>query len=683
VSVFSPGQTSFVGGEYSPRLRGRVDSEAYGVGLARCENFRPTPQGSLIMRGGTRTVDALAAGKVRFIRFLTSWGQEFLLAFSHLALRIYAPSGRVNTVPVGTELIPAGQDHGSVLSERTYDPEYDRWFDQAQTEEVFLVIAGAGDHRLSINVTSPGLRLTVTSAGAVVLSHTFHATGQYDWPMTLPLGPLTIRLLSTSTSVWGTWNSLSLEPSVNDNPDLVTPWEADDVAGLQWVEDTALDRVIFAHPQRPPQVLSLVAGTWTLAPAVFTAKPVEWAGEIWPGVVELYQGRLLLAGTPAERRRLWGAKPGSGSTAGSSFDFTVDANPDSAIDIKIATKGAIHWLQGHRGLLCATDIGEHSIGGGGLLGAIPEVRPESHYGSVAMQPLQVGDRIVFVARGGRSIRALNFSLQEDGWSARAISSIAEHLLADGVKELHFARTPDPTLFALTPAGEVRGCTLDFAEGVVAWWRVALGAPVLSATIAEGAAGGELWLGVARSSGSFIERLPLHEVGAVYADAAVVRQVPADGVVTGLEHLENETVRVIVGGAVEADQVVENGQITLDVVEAPELVGQDVVVGLPYRAKAVTLPREGGSQRGTAQGAKRRNVRVRLRLNDSALPLVNGARAAPTRSANTPMGTPEPGTTGDVEVACLGWGDGSITIEQDLPLRTEVLAVFANTAVNDL
>jgi hypothetical protein len=48
-----------------------------------------------------------------------------------------------------------------------------------------------------------------------------------------------------------------------------------------------------------------------------------------------------------------------------------------------------------------------------------------------------------------------------------------------------------------------------------------------------------------------------------------------------------------------------------------------------------------------------------------------------------MGTPEPGTTGDVEVACLGWGDGSITIEQDLPLRTEVLAVFANTAVHDI
>jgi hypothetical protein len=106
MSVFSPGQVAFSGGELSPRLGGRVESDLYKVGLARCENFRPTPQGSLIMRGGTRTVDALAAGKVRFIRFLTSWGQEFLLAFSHLALRIYAPSGRVNTV--GTELIPAG-----------------------------------------------------------------------------------------------------------------------------------------------------------------------------------------------------------------------------------------------------------------------------------------------------------------------------------------------------------------------------------------------------------------------------------------------------------------------------------------------------------------------------------------------------------------------------------------------
>ncbi len=116
---------------------------------------------------------------------------------------------------------------------------------------------------------------------------------------------------------------------------------------------------------------------------------------------------------------------------------------------------------------------------------------------------------------------------------------------------------------------------------------------------------------------------------------------------------------------------------------PTLVGANIVVGLPYTAKAVTLPPEGGNPRGTAQGAKRRRMRIVLRLNDSALPLINGKRP-PDRTPATPQDTVEPRVTGDVEVRDLGWdGDGTVTIEQDLPFRTEVLAIFGTEQVNQL
>jgi hypothetical protein len=680
VSVFSPGQTSFAGGEISPAAHGREDAELYGRALARCENFIPQPLGSLLMRGGTVKVDGRAPGGARFLRVLTSWGQQFVVALRHLSARIYAPSGRVSSesVPPGTELIPEGDKAGQILSGREYDGE--RWLEVPTIVDIDLVIAGAGDHVLSLDVTSPGLRLIVTQGdgGTLVMSHQFHAAGHYVWPLALPLGPVKVKLTSTSQSVWGRWSNLSLVAAAGESAtDLVTPWEEGDLADVQWVEDTAEDRVILVHPKRPPQVLKTggSAGAWTLQPILFSGRPESWEGENWPGVVELYQNRLLLAATPADQRRLWGSKPNS------FFDFTVDGNPDSAIDVKIPTKGRLHWLQGYRGLLMGSDVGEHSASG--VLQAVPEVVPESTHGSAPRQAIVVGERLLFVARGGRAIRAMNYSLQEDGFTARSLTAAAEHLLRGGVKELHFAASPEPTLFALLETGEVRAFTADLAEGIVAAWRVELGAPVRSMAVAETTSGAEAWLAVDRASGAWVERLPLHEIEAVYLDAAAVRQVPADGVLTGLEHLEDETVRVVVGGAVELEEVVvQDGAVELDVEQWPELVGQQAVVGLPYRAIAKTLPRAGGNPRGTAQGAKRRNVKVRLRLNDSALPLVNGTRA-PARSPETPMGSPEPGFTGDVEATCLGYGDGSITIEQDQPLRTEILAVFTNTAVHDV
>ncbi len=52
-------QSDFSAGEISPRLRGKTDSREYQSGLAFCENFEVTPQGSLEMRGGTEFIISL------------------------------------------------------------------------------------------------------------------------------------------------------------------------------------------------------------------------------------------------------------------------------------------------------------------------------------------------------------------------------------------------------------------------------------------------------------------------------------------------------------------------------------------------------------------------------------------------------------------------------------------------
>ncbi len=217
------------------------------------------------------------------------------------------------------------------------------------------------------------------------------------------------------------------------------------------------------------------------------------------------------------------------------------------------------------------------------------------------------------------------------------------------------------------------------EQVIAWWRVDGGAPVRSAAVANTADGAELWLSVTRGGAVRLERLPLHEIGISYLDAAVTKAVPAGDapVVAGLGHLEGQAVGILLDGALEPDQVVVGGQVVL------ARAGASVTIGRRYSAKGVTLKPEGGNPRGTAQRSKRRWAKIVARLNASALPLINGERAA-DRTPSSPMDQAEALRTGDVEVRTLGWDDdGVITVEQDLPFRTEILALYGTVQANEV
>lgn len=79
-------------------------------------------------------------------------------------------------------------------------------------------------------------------------------------------------------------------------------------------------------------------------------------------------------------------------------------------------------------------------------------------------------------------------------------------------------------------------------------------------------------------------------------------------VTGLLHLEGQTVKVVGDGAVQTDKTVSSGSITLDTAAAV------VHVGYGYDSKAKMLRIEAGSADGTALGKKRRISSLALLLH---------------------------------------------------------------------
>jgi hypothetical protein len=688
-----PIQTSFAGGEVTPKILGRVDLDLYRRAVKVDEEFIPFPLGSALMRAGS-AYRASLAGVVRSIPFNVSGGDPYVVALLDQELRIFAQDGTPQTFL--TNLLVNGRFDGGLSPWVGAADWYAGGFVRCVGNDDFRQtdVAVPDDTVLTLRFRARGVAVqVVVEAGAgVFLNETVPLISAWELhsrTLNVPVGTATVLVrFAGAGGVPGVFSCDVDDVFLSDDAAVAadhfeTPWTAGQVTAVQFDQDLTKNRAMLVHGNVAPQLLTVNAhGLFEFGAAALVSPPSGWGGTNYPAVIDWgFQGRLWLGAPPDEANTV------AASKSGNAFDFTTGADPDDSFSVTASVRGAIRWLQGQRTLLAGAERVEQSIHGAGAVvtSSNIQVEEESAFGSAAHQAVHLGDEVLFLERSGRQIRALSFDAQvKDGWVAPPISLSFEHLIHD-IKELHFARKPVPTIIGIRTDGTVFAVTYDRGQQVAAAWRLPAFTSVVTGCVVDSDDGDELVLWVTRGGTTVMEILPLHEVGVNYLDSHVATTLPADGVVDGLDHLEGETVRVVVDGQVEGDQVVTGGEVQAvlaqRIADDPALVGKAVAVGLPYRAKLVTLRPEVAGPRGSSMGAKQRWAQIGLRLNDSALPLVNGQRAA-DRTPGTDMDEAEPLVTGDVVARNLGWSEnGEITIEQDLPLRTEILAIFGTLQAN--
>jgi hypothetical protein len=109
-------------------------------------------------------------------------------------------------------------------------------------------------------------------------------------------------------------------------------------------------------------------------------------------------------------------------------------------------------------------------------------------------------------------------------------------------------------------------------------------------------------------------------------------------------------------------------------------GTNLVIGEAFLGKAITMEPVTGNPEGPATGKTKRYAEVTARLYQSCLPKINGNRPSDPSQAD-PRATPGLLRTGEYEVNTSKWRDGSITIEMDLPHRTEIVALYGDLRLN--
>jgi len=276
----------------------------------------------------------------------------------------------------------------------------------------------------------------------------------------------------------------------------------------------------------------------------------------------------------------------------------------------------------------------------------------------------------------------------------------------GINEMAYQQSPDSILWCVRDDGVFSGLTYQRAEQVTAWHRHKLGGTFGSGATATGygvvesvaSISGtlnedELWVIVKRTINSATKRyvecfsdFDFDETDSTnfrFLDSHLTYDGSATTTLSGLSHLEGQSVSILADGSAHTNKTVSSGAITLDrsVTKA--------VVGLSYDSVLQTMRIEGGAAEGTSQGKTKRISKVVLRLFETVGvkvgPSLTNLETIPFRTTSSPMGTPvSTFLAGDKEIEFNDDfnSDGFIFVKQDQPLPCSVLAIYPTLVTSD-
>ena len=659
--------TSFVSGELGAKLDGRTDFAKYNTGAKTLENFLIHPQGSATRRVGTQFIAEVkdSTKKTRLIPFEFSTVQTYVLEFGNQYMRVYKDKGQV-------------QSGGSAFELATP-------YLEAELFEIKFA----------------------QSADVLFICHPNHAarklarTGHTSWTLTeidFTDGPyLSPNATSTTLTPSGTTGSVNITASAST-------FAATDVGRLVSFNSGRAKITGFTSA-------TVVAAT-TQVDFANTNAITDWKLGAFsgttghPSCVSFFEQRLVFAGTLSEPQTLYFSKSGDYE------NMTTGTNADDAMVYTIASNqvNRIRYLKSVRTLLVGTSGGEFTVSADGTDAAITPtnivIKKQSSYGTANVDAQPAGNSILFLQKAKRKIRELSYNFDTDGYVAPDLTILNDIVTKSGINEMAYQQEPDSILWCVRDDGILAGLTYQRSEAVIAWHRHKLGGTFGTGSTATGygvvesvaSISGQLteddfYVIVKRTINGATKRyveafapFDFDETDATdfrFADSHLTYSGSATTTLSGLAHLEGQTVSVLADGATHADKVVSSGQISLD------RSTTKAVVGLAYDSVLQTMRVEGGAAEGTSQGKTKRISKVVLRLFETVGvkvgPSLSNLETIPFRTTSSQMNNPvDTLLAGDKEIEFRDDynTDGFIFIKQDQPLPLSVLAVYPTVVTSD-
>lgn len=750
-------QTNLSSGELSPQARGRVDIARYNNGAKTARNVIAKTLGGAKKRPGTEYLDAIKdmTKESRLIPFVVSQTEAYMVEFGNNYARFFNPDG-THVMSGGSPLeIATGYTtaqvadidhsqsdlgmfifHGDVYPSLLKSAGPISW-DCSAAPFTAIPFAEIGDWPaadLTLSLATVGTGRTVTASAGVFLAADVGRGIIWKTGVAVITGytsatviTVQIKTAFAATAVpTGEWN-LDASPQTTltlsapaATPEMDPPgssvtctlsaagWRSDDVGKYVRINSGLVKLTGYSSATVMTGTISIEVTSVIGAPALaWTLEGAVWNSRFgYPRTGTFHEQRLCCAGTDHDPQTI------HGSRTGEPLDFTIGPNDDDAysftIDGNDSQVNLINHLASGRDLLALSYGGEYAMSGGTDKAITPtnvKVKLQSPHGSQQVRPVTISRETVFVQRGGRTLRSMGYSFQEDSYLAPDLTTLAEHVTATGIKRMAFQQSPDPILWIVLNNGKWIACTLDKDLDIIAFCPQETDGAVEDIAVMPYGDSEQVWMIVRRSvDGSivrYVERLqpdwyPIYGTESPDPDVFPPGDSPLNWGYTldcaktsetavpktlwsGFDHLEGRTLRIVGDGAELTPQTVYGGSITLD------RACLRILAGLMYSPTVTLLTPEVQSQSGTVQASAMSTNEVTVRVMDTIGCTINGteALAGKNLTPDTFDVPPEP-YTGDASQTAIGWSKGrtEAAIGQNGPFPFHLIAVVRSISFNE-
>lgn len=376
----------------------------------------------------------------------------------------------------------------------------------------------------------------------------------------------------------------------------------------------------------------------------------------FPALGIFYQQRLLGTKTTDQPQTLWGAQSGDFQ------NFRPDsweggANTTEDDDSFAYTLGAkrgspIQWLTGTRKLIAGTATGQWVITSRGIALTPADLSAEPHTSirGANLEALEIDTVSLFIERDKQSVHDLGYNYEIDGFQAADLNILADHIAgSSSFEQLVFQSKPYALVWARKADGTLGVLTYKRQQNVVGWAPATIAGSLAGAAVVEslavipGAAPqsvsagtsetvqaydsssrDELWMIVKRTingattryievmegffrgpnrvdynnRSGWLSAMLTNQADAFYVDSGITYSGASVTTITGLSHLNGESVYVNGNGLVQGPFTVSGGQITgLTAVTKAQ-------AGLNYGWRVRGLKANYGAQSGSSVGQQK-------------------------------------------------------------------------------
>lgn len=341
-----------------------------------------------------------------------------------------------------------------------------------------------------------------------------------------------------------------------------------------------------------------------------TASP-DWKEGLWsdrrgfPSCCAFHSGRFWLAGKDAIL----------GSVSDDYTNFDEDYEGDAGPIFRTIGSGPvdeINWLSPSRNLVVGTQGSERIVRSNSLGDPVTptnfNLAEATTYGSGAVNPVSIDGNTIFVDRSLSRVLEVAYDANSADYSTAELTSVSPELCAAQIVAVGVQRRPDTRVHFVLADGTVALLVYDKNEDVKCWITITTDGDIEDVVVLPGTEEDKVYYSVKRvingNTKRYLEKWAKESecVGGTnnrQADSYLAWTGASSTTITGLTHLEGESVVVWANGKDLGSYTVASGQITIS--EAATAA----TIGLTYQAKYKSTKLAYGAQGGSSIGQPKR------------------------------------------------------------------------------